>query len=292
MLRFRLFRCALLIGALVLLAGCARGAKPSPALTPTVASTPTGLPETATSIPVTPTVAPATPASAAVMPPAQPSDVEPAEAVALPPVPRAVTDAETQAFFVGVPAGDAYTPMSLAVDPARDLAYVYHSDSAERRAVVSVVDLKRQQVVRVIRLSGMQPGGYGRILLSPDGRQGYVIDGMAQTLTAFDPDTGVLGRAVPEIVDGQLSADGRVLYALGPWGVRAFNLKELLGGDAVPLWSTAADSSAQMAVSGDSLLIGVTVPEAQLRLLDAMTGRELGDDFTRRVSFGRGSRPG
>ena len=49
----------------------------------------------------------------------------------------------SEPFAFGVPAGDAYAPMSVAVDDLRGRAYVYHADSAEGRPVVSVVDLAR-----------------------------------------------------------------------------------------------------------------------------------------------------
>ncbi len=40
---------------------------------------------------------------------------------------------EAATFNIGVPAGDAYHPLSAVMGAARSRAYVYHADSAERR---------------------------------------------------------------------------------------------------------------------------------------------------------------
>ena len=129
--------------------------------------------------------------------------------------------------------------------------------------------------MRLIRLAGAQPSGYGRILLSPDGAQAYVIDDQAETLTPLDTETGVLGKPVPEIRDGVLSPDGAALYALGPWGLRMVNLAALLAGSAQPVWEVAAARFERLALNGDRVLVSVLGPERQLLVFDAVTGREV-----------------
>lgn len=175
-------------------------------------------------------------------------------------------------FALGVPAGDAYAPMSLAVDAARGRAYVYHGDSTEGRPVVSVVDLAAGQVSRVIPLGAARPAGYGRILLSPDGAQAYVFDFDAGTLTAVDLAAGTPGRPIPGLRDGVLSPDGKTLYALGPWGLRAYDLAELSGGEPRPLWEANSFRFDRLALGGDRLLASVQAPQPQLLVFDAATG--------------------
>ena len=268
----RVFRLVLLAGLAALLVGCVAGSTPAPG--PTASPLPVSASATPQPAPaLTRSVSP--PANA--MPPARVTEVAPQEAIPLPPVPagRAAAADETPPFFLGVPAGDAYAPMSLAVDAVRGRAYVYHAESAEHRAVVSVVDLSRGQVVRVIRLAGTQPSGYGRVLLAPDGGQAYAIDPAAATLTPFDPETGVLAQAIPEISDAALSTDGRTLYALGGQAVRAFPLTELRAGNVAPIWRVAMAGAAELVVNGDRVLVSIAASEPQLRVLDAAGGREL-----------------
>ena len=140
--------------------------------------------------------------------------------------------------------------------------------------MISVIDLDKHQVSRVIRLAGTKPSGSGRLLLAPDGNRLYVIDHNAETLTPLDPETGALGDAILGIRDGELSPDGATLYAVGPSGLRVFNLVALLAGDSTPLWSVGAERFDRLALNGNRLLVSVQ-GQARLLLLDAATGGEL-----------------
>ncbi len=94
------------------------------------------------------------------------------------------------------------------------------ANSIEQRPVISVVDLVGGQVTRLILLlAETTPGGGGRLVISPDRRQLYLISHRTRTLTPVNVQTGALGEPVAGIHDGVLSEDGRVLYSLGETGL-------------------------------------------------------------------------
>ena len=250
---------------ILVLAGCRARSTPVPVLPPDMQ---TPAPSAQSELTQAATPAPLPSSAAAVAPSAQPRLARSST-----PIPTPGTGA-AEPFFLGVPAGDAYAPSSIAVDAPRRRAYVYHADSAEARPVISVIDLEKGQVNRVIRLASTKPSGSGRLLLAPDGNRLYVIDHNAATLTPVDPETGALGDAIPEIRDGELSPDGATFYAVGPWGLRAFNTASLLAGDSTPLWGVSAEQFDRLALNDSRVLASVRSPE-RLLLFDAVTGREL-----------------
>ena len=73
---------------------------------------------------------------------------------------------------LGVPAGDAYRPSSLAVDATRAMAYVYSTRGPAGDPVLSLIDLARGVVTRVLRLPGATFNNAGQVLLAPDGKPG------------------------------------------------------------------------------------------------------------------------
>lgn len=191
--------------------------------------------------------------------------------------PAAGLSAEERApvFTVGVPAGDAYQPISAAIDEARGLAYVYHGNSAERRPVISVVDLRVGQVTKLFRLGATSPIGQGRLLLAPDAGTAYVIDGHNETLISVDVQSGAIEPAALGMRDGVLSEDGRILYAIGSWGLRAFDLAGLFNASGAPLWEAGGAQYDRIVRNGESLLVSVIAPERGLVSFDARTGREI-----------------
>lgn len=262
----------------LLLAACAQAIGPADRTgappTPHLAARATSIPMPVMLTP--PHLAPGESLHAATVTPVGPASLSNRAVAATPTVSAFATATSAPAdFALGVPAGDAYAPMSLAVDAARGRAYVYHADSAESHPVISVVDLAKGQASRVFRLGGTQPAGYGRILLSPEGAQAYVFDFDAETLTWLDPETGMLGRPIPELRDGVLSSDGKTLYALGPWGLRAYNVALLLAGEERPLWGVSRPGFDRVALNGDRVLVSVQVPRPQLLVYDAATGDQL-----------------
>ena len=161
------------------------------------------------------------------------------------------------------------------VDPARGLAYVYHGDSAERRPVISVVDLRAGQVVKLFRLGATSPIGHGRLLLAPDGGTLYAMDGQNETFAPVDVETGAIGPAVSGIRDGVLSEDGRILYAIGPSGVRAYETAALLSGNEAALWEVGGARYEKIVRNGETLLASALTPARGLVSYDAATGREV-----------------
>ncbi len=177
-------------------------------------------------------------------------------------------------FNIGVPAGDAYYPFSLAVDAEKQLAYIYHADSAEKRPVISVVDLGTGQVARVIRLGQTRPGASGRLFLAPDGKRLFLQENQDNTLTTIDTSTGALRTLLTGVTDAELSADGRVLYVIGRESAAAYPLADLLLGRANPAWKVNGPF-VRLALGGDRLLARTWGSAGSLYLLDAATGKQL-----------------
>ena len=176
---------------------------------------------------------------------------------------------------IGLPAGDAYSPASIAIDDARSIAYVYHNDSTEQRPVISVVDLAAGQVTRLIRLAETAPGAGGRLLISPDHRQLYLISHRMWSLTPVNVESGALGQPVAGIRDGVLSEDGRILYSLGETGLRAHVLADLLDGNDRPLWQVEGARFEHLVLNGERLLAYELDPESGLVSFDVRTGQEV-----------------
>ncbi len=247
----------------LIVAGCAGGRPVPPA--PQVTVVAPELPAT-TALPQAPA-----PEALPLAPTPQPAPAV-AEALATA-APR--TSGRVSALTIGISAGDAYQPLSAVVDPARGLAYVYHGDSAERRPVISVVDLRAGQVVKLFRLGATSPIGHGRLLLAPDGGTLYAMDGQNETFAPVDVETGAIGPAVSGIRDGVLSEDGRILYAIGPSGVRAYETAALLSGNEAALWEVGGARYEKIVRNGETLLASALTPARGLVSYDAATGREV-----------------
>ncbi len=180
---------------------------------------------------------------------------------------------EAETFNIGVSAGDAYQPLSAVVDAAREQAYVYHADSAERRPVISVVNLADGEVTRVIRLNAATAGGLGRLLLAASG-QLLLVDAERRELWSVDPDQGVLDPLLSGAQDAALSPDGNTLFITGPWGLRAYGAADLTARRA-PMWEVAGrfdrlSANAEVVVAlnhGDG-------PQRDLVALESATGDE------------------
>jgi len=183
--------------------------------------------------------------------------------------------AGSKTIDIGLPAGDAYSPSSIAIDVGRSIAYVYHGDSIEQRPVISVVDLAGGQVTRLIRLAETTPGGGGRLLISPDRKQLYLVSHRTRTLTPVNVQTGALGEPVAGIHDGVLSGDGRVLYSLGETGLAAHVLADLLDGNDRPLWQVDGARFEDLVLNGERLLTQELDPERSLVSFDVRTGQEV-----------------
>ena len=183
--------------------------------------------------------------------------------------------AGSKTIDIGLPAGDAYSPSSIAIDDGRSIAYVYHGDSIEQRPVISVVDLAGGQVTRLIRLAETTPGGGGRLLISPDRKQLYLVSHRTRTLTPVNVQTGALGEPVAGIHDGVLSGDGRVLYSLGETGLAAHVLADLLDGNDRPLWQVDGARFEDLVLNGERLLTQELDPERSLVSFDVRTGQEV-----------------
>ncbi len=158
------------------------------------------------------------------------------------------------AFSIGVPAGDAYAPYAAAVDPARNLAYVYHADSVEKRPVISVVDLTEGRVVRLIRLDRSTPGAAGRLFLTPDRKRLVLHQAQDNVVVAIETDTGRLVKLLDGARDAVLSDDGRVLYAAQADSIAAYALADLLLGKSEPVWQSPAAQTMRLALNGARLL--------------------------------------
>ena len=173
------------------------------------------------------------------------------------PTAREAAVGRSDAYLLGVPAGDAYSPSGLAVDAAHRLAYVYSAagppdatlDGNQAGPVVSVVALDRQAVLRLIHLPAAAALGAGQVLLSADGATGYALDGAGGFLTAFDTATGQLAQRLPHVQAAALDgATGRLFLAGKDGGLRALRLPDL-----APLWDVAGGSFGSLAADGNTL---------------------------------------
>ncbi len=177
-------------------------------------------------------------------------------------------------FSIGVPAGDAYGPMSIAIDSARNLAYVYHADSAERRPVISVVDLKAGRVTQVIRLEQTTPGASGRLFLTPDGKRLFLQETQNKSVLSVDIASGRVRKVLEGVNDAVLSDDGKVLYAVLHDIVAAYPAADLAQGETRPIWQ-AETPFTRIELNGNRLLATSYGGAGALVALDAATGKEI-----------------
>lgn len=226
----------------------------------------------ATAVAAAQAAAPSAPSPAAAM--ATTSAASPAATPSPAPRPPLAVQAQPSTFNIGVPAGDAYAPFSVAVDAARNLAYVYHADSVEKRPVISVVDLAAGLVVRMIRLDRTTPGASGRLFLTPDGKRLFLQENQDFTVLAIDTATGRLQKLLQDVRDAVPDEDGRVLYALHGQSVAAYSSSSLLQGNTEPIWR-APGQYARIALGGDRLLVAKYGNTGSLVALDALTGKEV-----------------
>ncbi len=182
-----------------------------------------------------------------------------------------------RSISLGVPAGDSYAPVDLAVDPQRQLAYVYHLRSTTGGPVIAVIDLATHQVTRQIGLTGFSPtGSGGRLFLAPDGQRAFVTEQDSATLVMVDLTTGVVMARLDGVRDAALGPDGRKLYVSGQDSVRAYT------SDAQPdasgwtaQWQVDLRGAGQLAAHRDRVLVSRAQPSQDLMLLDGATGRTL-----------------
>jgi len=257
----------------LLLASCTRSAPPAAPTLPaaaialsTSACPAASPPATATAVPAA-TEAPRTTAPEA---PATPS---------VTPAGGEVRLTGAGAFFLGVPAGDAYSPSGMAVDAAHRLAYVYSASGRMDAApaggqagpVVSVVALDRQEVIRLIHLPASAGPGAGQVLLSADGATGYAVDQAGGFLTAFDTATGRLEQHLSDVQAAALNGDASLLFVGGDaGGLRALRLPDL-----APLWDVADGPFGALAANGDTLAAAGGGRENALSLYSSADARVL-----------------
>lgn len=184
------------------------------------------------------------------------------------------TPAPAVSFNIGVPAGDAYYPYGLTVDAARNVAYVHHADSVEKRPVISVVDIAAGKVTRLIRLNSSRPGGLGRLFLAPDGKRLYFQENQDDTLSQIDVASGSVKKLLDGVNQFALSQDGRLLFVANQERLAAYLAADLNLGKLNPTWE-AAGNYVQLAVGGDRLLAATWEQTGALVSFDAATGREL-----------------
>lgn len=259
---------------------------PAPGATAPVAAAPlaasTGAAATAPEPPAA-SIAPAAtpspvPALTAAPPPSTPTPF-PSAAPALTEAPKAAQRAgsatvSTTPFNIGVPAGDAYYPYSAAIDPARNLAYVYHPDSIEKRPVISVVDLVGSKVVRVIRLARTGAGASGRLSITPDGRRLFLQENQDYTLSTVDVASGAVQQLLDNVRDAVVSDDGRVIYTAQADQVAAYSSADLTQGRTTAIWE-AKGPYLNLVLNGDRLLAASYGTTGALASFDARTGKRV-----------------
>jgi hypothetical protein len=272
-----------LLALLLALAGCSSAAHatgsspgsraelPEPARSPTMAPPATPTPPFTQSAGAAPTVVRA---AGATVPPTTLPSLSPQMPLPTAPARSAASLSQPVVFNIGVPAGDAYGPVSAAIDSSRNLAYVYHADSAERRPVISVVDLAGGKVVRLIRLNQTTPGNNGRLFLTPDGKRLFLQENQEMSILAVDTATGSVRKVLEGARDAVLSDDGRMLYAAHGDAVAAYSPDQLMLGRTEPVWRAGGQFS-RLGLSGQRVLTASYGREGALVALDAATGKQV-----------------
>lgn len=177
------------------------------------------------------------------------------------------------AFTIGVSAGDAYSPYSLALDPGRNLAYVYHATSDKGPAAIAAVDLGAGEVKRLIYI-GDKPLGPGRLLVSPDGRRLFLHEAGGNTVSTIDAQTGAVKKLLDGARDIALSEDGKLLFVAGEKSLSAYPLPDILTGKTRARWQSATSFN-RIALNGGRLLGAAYAGDRLLVVYDATTGTQL-----------------
>ena len=177
------------------------------------------------------------------------------------------------AFDIGVPAGDAYAPSSLALDPRGSRAYVYHSVLSNGSAAISVVDLDAGRVDRLLRAGVKSYGAPGRLLLTPDGKRLLLHEVGGNTVSVVDPQTGAAKKLLDDARDIALSADGKLIFVAGAKALAAYPLTDLLAGKERPKWRSGASFN-RLAINGSKLLAAAYASERPMIVFDAATGTQ------------------
>jgi hypothetical protein len=190
-------------------------------------------------------------------------------------------------FFVGISAGDTYRAGDVAVDIAREKAYVYQAMSETGGPTLSVVDLRRGQVERLISLGQGASSGAGQLLLAPDGVLAFTTDPERRLLTSVDLRTGAVGQQLHDVEAAALSQDGSRIYAAGAQDVRAYGVGGL---DAGAIWSVSLPNVNQVAADAERVAVTLGGTEPRVVLLDARDGARIADaslpDFPRGLASG------
>ena len=175
-------------------------------------------------------------------------------------------------FFAGVPAGDSYRPGGLAVDATRGKAYVHQAYSETGTPVISVVDLSRGEVERLISLDPNESSLSGELLLSPDGALAYALDSDQRSLKVVDLTTDALGPSLEDVQAATLSPDGSQIYVAGAQSLRAYDAHRL---DVGALWSVPLADPADVSAAGDRVAVTVGGIEPAILLYNARDGAPL-----------------
>lgn len=189
--------------------------------------------------------------------------------------PTVTTPEVAAAFNIGVPAGNAYSPDSLALDVTGNLAYVYHTTSDKDRAVIAVVDLAAGQVMRLLPV-GDRPLGPGRLLLTLDRQRLFLQEGSNRTLWTVDAQTGAAKQLLDSVRDIALSEDGKLLFAARDAGLGAYAVADLLVAKTAPQWQSETAYS-YLAADGARLLAASVTDSAALTVFDMRTGTSVAD---------------
>ncbi|MCL4835815.1 MAG: hypothetical protein KJZ86_25480 [Caldilineaceae bacterium] len=169
---------------------------------------------------------------------------------------------------LGVAVGDAYQPISLAVDEAGGLVYVYSAASPEGPPSLSVVDSASGRLQQRILLPfAGQGGGYGKILLGPDGRA-WLFNRSEQRLYTYDLATGALNQSLDGLWDVHLTSAGILAEANASLTLYSPDLGKVLFALSI--------RSLKLAVAGDRLLVQQRAENGEeIALYDLTSGEKL-----------------
>lgn len=189
--------------------------------------------------------------------------------------------------FLGVPAGDSYVPIDLAVDSTRRLAYVYHARSSQGGPVIAEVDLATAEVTRQIPLPGFTArDSSGRLFLAADGRRAFVTQQDAETLALIDLASGATLAQLSGVRDAALSPDGQTLFVIDQDAVRAFEANERL----TARWRVELSGANQLIANADRVLISRAGATPELVLFDGTSGHTLAThplpDYSQALALG------
>lgn len=160
-----------------------------------------------------------------------------------------------QSIDLGIPAGDAYSPRSVALDESSGLAFVFSASVPEidgrTQSAVTVVRISTGQIVRraLIDLDSDSSNRNGKLWVSREGRRGYLLDSNASALYTYNPRTDAIRLALTGVQDFILSPDETkvVVRHADHTAVYATNLR-------TRLWRVF-NQPAKMAVSDSAVLV-------------------------------------